>query len=294
MNRVLTGHGVEPRILPVDDVKRAISPRAETAAEFRPRLKQAIEALPQPGALARPGVRPAVGQTVGQPVKPAATRALKPGPQPVEQQSVEQKKSSWYQRHGKRGLDLVLVVLSAPFVLPVVLLAALALLIEGGNPFYKQDRMRVDGSRYRILKLRSMVKNADQKLAPMLAADPELAREWEETQKLKNDPRITRVGRLLRITSLDELPQLWNVLTGDMSLIGPRPMLPEQVDIYDGPIYWGMRPGLSGLWQISERNDRAFDYRAEMDRIYARQITFREDLSIILRTVVVMVRRTGY
>ena len=202
--------------------------------------------------------------------------------------------SSWYLRHGKRVIDLVLVLLAAPFVLPVVLLTALALWVEGGNPFYQQERMRADGSRYKILKLRTMVQNADKKLAALLDSDPALKREWEETQKLKCDPRITTIGRVLRVTSLDELPQLWNVLTGDMSLIGPRPMLPDQVAIYKGPIYWGMQPGISGLWQVSERNDRNFDYRAEMDRIYRRQVTFREDLSILVRTVIVMARRTGY
>ena len=202
--------------------------------------------------------------------------------------------SSWYLRHGKRMIDLVLVLLAAPFVLPVVLLTALALWIEGGNPFYQQDRMRADGSRYKILKLRTMVQNADKKLAALLESDPALKREWEETQKLKCDPRITTIGRVLRVTSLDELPQLWNVLTGDMSLIGPRPMLPDQVAIYKGPIYWGMQPGISGLWQVSERNDRNFDYRAEMDRVYRRKVSFREDVSIIFRTVGVMLKRTGY
>jgi lipopolysaccharide/colanic/teichoic acid biosynthesis glycosyltransferase len=258
MNRTLTGRRVESGVLPVGEVKRAIAPHVDAAAEFRPRLKKAIEAFPRPVA----GVNAA--------------------------------ESSWYLRRGKRVIDLVLVLLAAPFVLPVILLAALALMIESGSPFYKQERMRADGSRYRILKLRTMVHGADKKLAELLANDPELKREWEETQKLKKDPRITPVGGLLRVTSLDELPQLWNVFTGDMSLIGPRPMLPDQVAIYKGPIYWGMRPGISGLWQVSERNDRNFDYRAEMDRIYRRQVTFREDLSILLRTFVVMVRRTGY
>jgi len=219
-------------------------------------------------------------------------KAIETFPRPIS--GVKSADSSWYLRHGKRVIDLALVLMAAPFVLPVVLFAALALYFEGGNPFYQQERMRADGTRYRILKLRTMVLNADKKLAALLDSNPDLRREWEETQKLKVDPRITRIGRLLRVTSLDELPQLWNVVTGDMSLIGPRPMLPEQVSIYKGPIYWGMRPGISGLWQVSERNDRNFDYRAEMDRIYRRQVTFREDLSILVRTVVVMVRRTGY
>ena len=258
MNTTLTGRRVEAGVLPVEEVKRAIAPHVDAAAELRPRIMKAIETFP----------RPVVG--------------------------VKSSDSSWYLRHGKRAIDLLLVVLSAPFVLPVILLTALALWVEGGNPFYQQERMRADGSRYRILKLRTMVKDAEKKLASLLESDATLRREWEDTQKLKNDPRITPVGRILRITSLDELPQLWNVITGDMSLIGPRPMLPDQVAIYNGPIYWGMRPGISGLWQVSERNDRNFDYRAEMDRIYRRKVTFREDLSILVRTIIVMVRRTGY
>ena len=238
MNRTLTGRRVDSGVLPVDEVKRAIAPHVDAAAEFRPRLKKAIEAFPR----AVPGVNAA--------------------------------EASWYVRRGKRAIDLILVILAAPF--------------------YQQDRMRADGSRYRILKLRTMVHGADKKLVELLENDPELRREWEETQKLKKDPRITPVGGILRVTSLDELPQLWNVMTGDMSLIGPRPMLPDQVAIYNGPIYWGMRPGISGLWQVSERNDRNFDYRAEMDRVYRRQVTFRKDLSILMRTIVVMVQRTGY
>ncbi|MCB1336588.1 MAG: sugar transferase [Maritimibacter sp.] len=258
MTRTLTGSRVEAGVLPVTEVKRAIAPHVDVAAELRPRLRKAIETFPRPSI----GTRPA--------------------------------EHTWYLRRGKRMMDVALVLLAAPFILPVVMLTALALWLEGGMPFYHQDRMRADGTRYRILKLRTMVMNADKMLGELLANDAELRREWDETQKLKNDPRITRVGRVLRVTSLDELPQLWNVLTGEMSLIGPRPMLPDQVAIYDGPIYWGMRPGLSGLWQVSDRNDRNFDYRAEMDRVYRRKVSFREDVSIIFRTVGVMLKRTGY
>lgn len=258
MTRTLTGSRVETGVLPVSEVNRAMAPQFDAAADLRPRLMKAIETFP----------RPAVG------------------PKPVE--------PSWYLRRGKRAMDILLVLLAAPFVFPVMLLAAMALWLEGGSPFYRQDRMRADGSRYSILKLRTMVQNAESMLSELLESDAELLREWTETQKLKNDPRITPVGRILRITSLDELPQLWNVLTGDMSLIGPRPMLPDQVAIYDGPIYWGMRPGVSGLWQVSDRNDRNFDYRAEMDRIYRRKASLGEDLTIIFRTVGVMLKRTGY
>ena len=258
MTNTLTGRRVDTRVLSVEEVRRAIAPHVDLAAELRPRLLHAIEGLP--------------AATIGS----------------------HRKTASWYLRHGKRAFDVALVLLAAPFVLPVVAVAAFVLWLESGLPFYHQDRMRADGSRYRILKLRSMVRNADKMFAELLASDPELRREWDETQKLKNDPRITPIGRIMRATSLDELPQLWNVFTGDMSLIGPRPVLPDQVAIYEGPLYWGMRPGLSGLWQVSERNDRNFDYRAEMDGIYSKQVSFAADLSIIARTVGVMLRRTGY
>jgi lipopolysaccharide/colanic/teichoic acid biosynthesis glycosyltransferase len=205
------------------------------------------------------------------------------------------KPKGWYLRAGKRTIDLAVVVLSAPFTLPVIGLCAAALWIESGPPFYRQDRMRADGTRYKILKLRTMVRDADAMFESLLASDPELRREWDEAQKLKNDPRITPVGRFLRTTSLDELPQLWNVLTGDMSLIGPRPVLPSQVVMYGpGPLYFGMKPGVSGLWQVSTRNDRGFAHRAEMDELYEKGICYRMDFSIFLKTLGVMLRRTGH
>jgi len=201
----------------------------------------------------------------------------------------------WYMRHGKRLIDIAAVLITAPITLPVVLIAALALWIESGLPFYRQDRMRESGSTYRILKLRTMIRNADAIFAALLAADPALKREWDETQKLKNDPRVTRVGALLRATSLDELPQLWNVLTGDMTLIGPRPVLPSQVEMYGaGQLYYGMKPGISGLWQVSARNERDFGHRAEMDELYRRRASAQTDFGIFLKTFAVMLRRTGY
>lgn len=200
-----------------------------------------------------------------------------------------------YRDHGKRALDVVLVVLGLPVVLPVIGILALALWIEGGQPFYRQERIGRGGRRFSIVKLRTMVRNADQMLQMLLDSDPALQREWIETQKLKNDPRITRVGRLLRKTSLDELPQLWNVLKGEMSLVGPRPMMPEQLPLYGDPhSYLALRPGITGAWQISARNEKGFAHRAEMDSQYNRRLRFGLDMSIMLRTFGVMVRRTGY
>ena len=199
-----------------------------------------------------------------------------------------------YRRLFKRWFDTLLIVLAAPFVLPVILLLGLMVRRDGGPAFYVQDRIGLDGQVFRLWKLRSMVIDADQRLAADLAADPALRAEWDETQKLKRDPRITAVGRLLRKTSLDELPQLWNVLKGDMSLVGPRPMMPEQRALYPGRAYYQMRPGLTGPWQVSDRNEVSFAGRAEFDADYAGRMSLATDLGILFLTVWVVLRGTGY
>ena len=199
-----------------------------------------------------------------------------------------------YNRFLKRWFDVALILLAAPFVLPLVLLFGLMVRRDGGPAFYVQDRIGLDGRVFRLWKLRTMVVDADAELAAHLAADPALKAEWDETQKLKADPRITAVGRLLRKTSLDELPQLWNVFRGDMSLVGPRPMLPEQRALYPGRAYYRMRPGLTGPWQVSDRNQSSFAGRAEFDSDYARRMSLPTDLAIMLLTVWVVLRGTGY
>ena len=200
-----------------------------------------------------------------------------------------------YRSRGKRALDIALVLLGLPVALPLIGILALALWIEGGQPFYRQERIGQGGRRFSILKLRTMVQNADRMLEACLEADPELRREWEETQKLKEDPRITRIGALLRKTSLDELPQLWNVLKGEMSLVGPRPMLPEQMELYgDLRPYMALRPGITGAWQVSARNEKGFFHRYELDRVYDEELCLALDAAILWRTVGVMLRRTGY
>ncbi|MDK3072293.1 sugar transferase [Sedimentitalea sp. JM2-8] len=203
--------------------------------------------------------------------------------------------SGWYPAWGKRALDIALVVLALPVVLPLVLLCIAALWIEGGSPFYRQARIGRNGAEFFMLKLRSMVRDADSKLQEVLARDPALRAEWDETQKLKSDPRITRVGAFLRASSLDELPQLWNVLTGDMSLVGPRPMMPDQASIYgDLTDYKALTPGLTGVWQVSSRNESSFAHRATIDAAYRRSLSLRQDVGLLLKTVAVVLRRTGY
>lgn len=200
----------------------------------------------------------------------------------------------FYRRHGKRALDLFLVISTAFLTVPLILIAAALVALEGGAPFYSQPRIGRDGKVFRLWKLRTMVPDADAVLAAYLAENPEARREWERTQKLKNDPRITRVGRFLRKTSLDELPQLWNVLRGEMSLIGPRPMMCGQQALYPGTAYYRMLPGLSGFWQISERNEGEFRSRAMFDLQYERAMSLWTDLRVILRTIGVVLRCTGY
>lgn len=198
-----------------------------------------------------------------------------------------------YRRLFKRPLDLVLVVLAAPVIVPLVLFLALMVLCDGGKPFYSQDRIGRNGRHYRIWKLRSMVVHADERLADYLEQNPEARAEWDSTQKLRDDPRITRFGRLLRKCSLDELPQLWNVFRGDMSLVGPRPMMPEQQAMYPGDAYYRMRPGITGFWQISERNQSSFAARAFYDERYERAVSLWTDIKVLFQTFAVVVRGTG-
>lgn len=200
----------------------------------------------------------------------------------------------FYRRRVKRWIDVGLILLASPFVLPVVLLLGALVRLDGGPAFYTQDRIGRGGKIFRLYKLRSMVTDADARLAAHLAADPAMRAEWAESQKLKNDPRITAVGRFLRKTSLDELPQLWNVFKGDMSLVGPRPMLPQQRPLYPGRAYYRMRPGLTGPWQVSDRNAGSFAGRAEYDTEYLRRMSPLTDLTILFLTFWVVLRGTGY
>jgi exopolysaccharide production protein ExoY len=201
---------------------------------------------------------------------------------------------SLYRRGGKRALDVLLIVLSLPIILPVIAILALLVATDGGRPFYCQERVGRGGRVYTIWKLRTMVMHAEAKLHDCLAADPAARVEWDETQKLKCDPRITRFGRLLRKTSLDELPQLWNVMRGEMSLVGPRPMMPDQQAIYPGRAYYALRPGITGPWQVSERNESSFAYRAHFDDHYLEDVSLWTDAVLIWATFRVVMRGTGY
>jgi exopolysaccharide production protein ExoY len=181
---------------------------------------------------------------------PAATAV----PPPAHAAAPQSTKGGPYRRMFKRAFDVCAVVMAAPVVLPLIGGLAVAVAMNGGQPFYAQDRVGKGGRSFRMWKLRSMVRDADALMEAHLAADPAARAEWDSTQKLKNDPRITPLGRFLRRSSLDELPQLWNVVTGDMSLVGPRPMMVNQQSIYPGTAYYALRPGITGLWQTAGRS----------------------------------------
>ncbi len=201
--------------------------------------------------------------------------------------------NSFYAVKGKRLLDLLLVLLGLPFLLPIILVIAILVKLDGGTIIYKQRRVGFGGEEFWFLKFRTMIPNAEFKLRKHLQENPAAAAEWETMQKLEHDPRVTKIGRLIRKTSLDELPQLWNVLVGDMSLVGPRPFLPEQEKLYQGREYVFMKPGITGLWQVLARNKVGFSRRASFDSIYAQNIGFLYDLKILLKTFGVVCRRTG-
>lgn len=199
-----------------------------------------------------------------------------------------------YRGFFKRAMDLTAVILALPVVVPVVGGLALAIMMDGGKPFYSQMRVGLHGKRFRMWKLRSMVPDADLRMADYLESNPDARLEWDQTQKLKSDPRITRLGRIIRQTSLDELPQLWNVLLGDMSLVGPRPMMLSQQSMYPGIAYFALRPGLTGYWQTAGRNRTSFAARAEYDTAYEQDLSLKTDLTLLLRTVDVVIKGTGH
>lgn len=193
----------------------------------------------------------------------------------------------------KRLLDILLVLATAPLTVPAVAVLALLVRRDGSPAFYRQPRLGRGYDTFGMWKLRTMVQDSDRALAEYLDRNPAAAREWNETQKLRRDPRVTPIGRFIRRHSLDELPQLWNVLIGDMSIVGPRPMMPDQLSLYPGEAYFSMRPGLTGLWQIGARNGTTFADRAAYDNRYAEINSVRVDLTIMLMTVAVVFRGTG-
>jgi lipopolysaccharide/colanic/teichoic acid biosynthesis glycosyltransferase len=208
----------------------------------------------------------------------------------------EIKNRSFYRKFGKRAFDICLAVLLLPIIGPVILVVWALVRRDGGAGFYTQQRVGLNGKEFACCKLRTMRIDAEEILAKLCAENPEVAAEWNTRQKLSNDPRITRVGAFLRATSLDELPQLWNVLRGDMSFVGPRPFMASQQEMYlaaGGKAYFLSRPGITGMWQIEGRGTTAFIDRIQYDNSYYKDMSIALDLRLIMATAGVVLKSTG-
>lgn len=200
-----------------------------------------------------------------------------------------------YQRIGKRAFDIVaslgLIVLFSPLMAGITVI----LLLGGGAPTFAHARVGLNRREFACLKFRTMRKNSSRALRFMLRTDETAAEEWTEAQKLTFDPRVTRLGAFLRKSSLDELPQLFNVLKGEMSMVGPRPVTEKELSRYGShlPFYLSVRPGLTGYWQVHGRGVTHFDDRVAMDCAYVRNVNFLTDVKLCAQTLGVVLKRTG-
>lgn len=199
------------------------------------------------------------------------------------------------QRVIKRGFDVLASGGALLALSPILLIVAAVVKLDGGPALFGHKRLGLNGKSFPCLKFRSMVPNGDEVLKRHLANNPAAKAEWDREMKLRDDPRVTRVGALLRKTSIDELPQLLNVLRGDMSLVGPRPIVVAETDRYENDIahYYRVRPGITGLWQVSGRNDVSYAQRVHMDSWYVRNWSLWHDIAIVCKTIPVVFKRTG-
>jgi exopolysaccharide production protein ExoY len=220
----------------------------------------------------------------------ASTRERSPATGATRGQPAWRRRGRW-----KRAIDLAGAAGLLALLLPV-LLAMLALVwADGGAPIYGHERVGRGGRRFRCWKLRTMVPDAEARLAGILRDDPSRRAEWARDHKLRDDPRVTRLGRWLRLLSLDELPQLWNVLAGEMSLVGPRPVTRPELARYGASArhYLAVRPGLTGMWQLDGRNDLPYARRVLLDRFYVMRPSIGRDFALLSRTPFAIARRTG-
>lgn len=188
----------------------------------------------------------------------------------------------------KRALDFTAAACGLFFLLPALITVALVIKLSDGGPvLFSHPRLGRSGRFFNCLKFRSMKVDAAERLAALLVSDPAAAKEWREMQKLRKDPRVTPLGLFLRKTSIDELPQLWNVLMGDMSLVGPRPITRAELERYgrERRYYLLVRPGITGLWQVTGRSNASYDRRVQLDRQYVERWTLAGDIGILLKTI---------
>lgn len=198
-------------------------------------------------------------------------------------------------RFAKRAFDLIGALSIIIMLMPALLVLVFMVSRDGGSPIYGHERVGLNGRKFKCLKFRSMVVNSKEVLEEVLRTDPVARAEWDKDFKLKNDPRITRIGHFIRKTSLDELPQLWNVVRGEMSLVGPRPVIEDELERYAGDVdyYFMAKPGMTGLWQVSGRNDVDYETRVYFDSWYVKNWSLWNDIAILFKTIGVVLRRDG-
>ena len=210
--------------------------------------------------------------------------------------SVEDLPSRLLRYRAKRIVDITLILISLPVTLPILgLLSIVVMMTTPGPIFYSHRRIGRNGAFFSMWKFRTMCENSAKVLDDYLARHPQARAEWSRTHKLRYDPRVTRIGRFLRRYSLDELPQLWNVMTGKMTLVGPRPIVAAEVEKYgDGFSYYRrVKPGLTGLWQVSGRSQLTYPQRVQLDCDYVERWSMRRDFVILLRTFLSVVNQDG-
>ncbi len=203
---------------------------------------------------------------------------------------------TFFRRYGKRAMDIILAVPILLLAIPIITITAIAVLVTSGWPIlYGAERQGKDGRLLRMWKLRTMVKDADEILARWRETEPALAAKFEEEFKLEDDPRVTTLGRFLRKSSLDELPQLWNVIRGDMCLVGPRPITEDELAKYGhhAATLLSYRPGLSGSWQTDGRGDTTYPDRMWAELEYCRSASLAGDVRILLKTLAAPFRYNG-
>jgi len=195
----------------------------------------------------------------------------------------------------KRTFDIVGALSIITMLMPALAFLIFMVARDGGNPIYGHERVGRNGRKFKCLKFRSMVVNSKEVLEEVLRTDPVARAEWDKDFKLKNDPRITRIGHFIRKTSLDELPQLWNVVRGEMSLVGPRPVIEDELERYAGDVdyYFMAKPGMTGLWQVSGRNDVDYETRVYFDSWYVKNWSLWNDIAILFKTIGVVLKRDG-
>ncbi|HBN2768169.1 TPA: undecaprenyl-phosphate galactose phosphotransferase WbaP, partial [Klebsiella oxytoca] len=208
---------------------------------------------------------------------------------------VQQNLAKWSSRFSKRIFDIVGALSIIVVLSPLLLYISRKVKKDGGPSIYGHERIGKGGKSFKCLKFRSMVINSKEVLDQLLTNDAEAREEWNKTFKLKNDPRITKIGHFLRKTSLDELPQLFNVLKGEMSLVGPRPIITAELERYNDEVdyYLLSKPGMTGLWQVSGRSDVDYETRVYLDAWYVKNWSMWNDIAILFKTIGVVLKKDG-